>query len=52
MARHDLPTAYREQIVEFILRNTAGGAALQPLPSINVDPFTGDTLVQKLTSSI
>ena len=34
----DLPLGYREQVVEFILRNTQGAAA--PVPA-NVDPFTG-----------
>ncbi|KAL3142952.1 hypothetical protein ABBQ38_003237 [Trebouxia sp. C0009 RCD-2024] len=38
--RNELPTSYREQIVEFILQKTAG-AVSTPAPSHNVDPFTG-----------
>lgn len=38
--RNELPTSYREQIVEFILQKTAGAVSM-PAPSHNVDPFTG-----------
>ena len=38
--RNELPTSYREQIVEFILQKTAGSVSM-PAPLHNVDPFTG-----------
>ena len=38
--RNELPTSYREQIVDFILQKT-DGAVSAPAPSHNVDPFTG-----------
>ena len=41
MAAENLPWTYREQIVDFIVRNSGGGAALPPVPHNNVDPFTG-----------
>lgn len=37
----NLPVSYREQIVDFIIRNSGGGAAMPAVPSVNVDPFTG-----------
>ncbi|KAK9809770.1 hypothetical protein WJX73_004494 [Symbiochloris irregularis] len=41
LAAENLPWSYREQIVEFIAKNSDGGAAQPPVPSANVDPFTG-----------
>ncbi len=38
--RNELPTSYREQIVEFILQKT-DGAVSTSAPSYNADPFTG-----------
>jgi hypothetical protein len=38
--RNELPTSYREQIVEFILQKT-DGAVSTSAPSYNTDPFTG-----------
>ena len=38
--RNELPTSYREQIVEFILQKTAGAVSCAPATH-NVDPFTG-----------
>lgn len=38
--RNELPTSYREQIVEFILQKTAGAVSSAPATH-NVDPFTG-----------
>ena len=41
MAAENLPWTYREQIVDFIVKNSGGGAAMPALPAVNVDPFTG-----------
>ena len=38
--RNELPTSYREQIVEFILQKTAGAVNSAPATH-NADPFTG-----------
>ena len=38
--RNELPTSYREQIVEFILQKT-DGAVSTSAPSYSADPFTG-----------
>jgi len=35
-----LPTTYRQQVVDYILNLMGQGAALPPVQSTNVDPFT------------
>eukprot|EP00232_Nephroselmis_pyriformis_P020757 CAMPEP_0182864674 /NCGR_PEP_ID=MMETSP0034_2-20130328/7288_1 /TAXON_ID=156128 /ORGANISM="Nephroselmis pyriformis, Strain CCMP717" /LENGTH=95 /DNA_ID=CAMNT_0024996935 /DNA_START=287 /DNA_END=570 /DNA_ORIENTATION=- len=37
----ELPASYREQVVNFIVQNTGGTAAMPAPASYNVDPFTG-----------
>ncbi|KAK3255871.1 hypothetical protein CYMTET_34970, partial [Cymbomonas tetramitiformis] len=41
LEQEGLPASYREQVVDFILQNTGGAAALPSMMPANTDPFTG-----------
>ena len=46
MEQENLPITYRQQIVDFVLANTAGALAMPAPASMNVDPFTGAAAYQ------
>ena len=41
LAAENLPATYREQVVQFILQNSAGAAGAPAAHTPSVDPFTG-----------
>ncbi len=50
MEQENLPITYRQQIVDFVLQNTAGALAMPAPVTANVDPFTGAGAYQPTAS--
>ena len=46
MEQENLPITYRQQIVDFVLQNTAGALKMPAPVVMNVDPFTGGAAYQ------